>query len=501
MFGEGFDLPEMKIAALHDIRKSLAVTLQLAGRFTRTGQNLGDATFIANIADIKVDDKIQKLYNETSDWNDLLKDASEQTIQEKIDLQELVSGFQNSLTDITIKNLTPAMSTVIYKTTCENWKPENYKKGIHGSDSFNRIEHDINFQEQTLVLVTGKKILVDWAQSKDIFNWDWGLYILFWDKTQNLLFIHSSDKVIYYEKLAKAVAGEVELVKGGPVFRCFAGINLLKLQNVGLIEHLGRLIRYTMRAGADVELGLTQAQKQKSSKSNIFGTGYESGNKTSIGCSYKGRIWSRRKTNLNTLRKWCSTIGNKIKDDLIDPDEVLKGTLVQKIISQRPEKIPIGIEWPEAIFKESETTFSFVVDDEELHLFQTDIMLIAPSEKGDLKFEICSDTARVQCKLILSEENYEFSVENKTVTVKRNTKSQLLEEFFFHDPPKIWFVDRSSLEGNRYIDLSKEFDPYPKEKIQTWNWNGVDIKKESQGKLKTQFSTESFGSYKRKTMI
>ena len=38
MFGEGFDLPEMKIAALHDIRKSLAVTLQLAGRLHAQGK-------------------------------------------------------------------------------------------------------------------------------------------------------------------------------------------------------------------------------------------------------------------------------------------------------------------------------------------------------------------------------------------------------------------------------------------------------------------------------
>lgn len=35
MLGEGFDLPELKIAAFHDIRKSLPVTLQLAGRFIR----------------------------------------------------------------------------------------------------------------------------------------------------------------------------------------------------------------------------------------------------------------------------------------------------------------------------------------------------------------------------------------------------------------------------------------------------------------------------------
>ena len=45
MLGEGFDLPELKIAAFHDIRKILAVTLQLAGRFMRARPALGAATF------------------------------------------------------------------------------------------------------------------------------------------------------------------------------------------------------------------------------------------------------------------------------------------------------------------------------------------------------------------------------------------------------------------------------------------------------------------------
>jgi superfamily II DNA or RNA helicase len=62
MLGEGFDLPELKIAAFHDVKKSLAVTLQLAGRFTRAKPNLGDPTFIANIGDPKVSDELRILY-------------------------------------------------------------------------------------------------------------------------------------------------------------------------------------------------------------------------------------------------------------------------------------------------------------------------------------------------------------------------------------------------------------------------------------------------------
>ena len=45
MLGEGFDLPALKVAAVHDPQKSLAVTLQFIGRFTRTGnEKLGDAS-------------------------------------------------------------------------------------------------------------------------------------------------------------------------------------------------------------------------------------------------------------------------------------------------------------------------------------------------------------------------------------------------------------------------------------------------------------------------
>src|SRR5262249_27914301 len=38
MFGEGFNLPNLKIAAVHSPHKSLAVTLQFIGRFARAGQ-------------------------------------------------------------------------------------------------------------------------------------------------------------------------------------------------------------------------------------------------------------------------------------------------------------------------------------------------------------------------------------------------------------------------------------------------------------------------------
>lgn len=498
MLGEGFDLPELKIAAWHDVRKSLAVILQLVGRFTRAAPNLGDPTFVANIANVDVNDELDKLYSYDPDWNVLLRRSSEEMIQEQVDLWELVSGFNNFPEDIPLQNVRPAMSTVIYRTKCNKWTPDKFLDGIVGAESLERIYHDVNPQERILVIVTARKVPIDWAKIKDIFNWDWEMYVVFWDEGQNLLFINGSNNSGYYRKLAESVAGDdVELIKGNSVFRSLSGVNRMRLQNVGLTRQHGRLIRYTMRAGSNVELGLTQAQRRSAIKSNVFGIGYENGRKTSIGCSKKGRIWSRRVANIEQLTKWCSAIGAKVTDDTIDPDKVLAGTLVPVLVSERPRKMPIGIEWPETIYKEPEHLYEFLIDDEDpLPLYLLDLSLKEPRRDSELESEISSDDVSVVFKLNIFENNgsgdYRFSVVgNRNAMIRRRGAFQIsLEKFFYEHPPVIWFADGSSLEGNSLTELNQEFDPYRVEKIQAWDWTGINLRNESQGVAKEKDSIQ-----------
>ncbi|MBF0410972.1 MAG: DEAD/DEAH box helicase family protein [Candidatus Riflebacteria bacterium] len=79
MFGEGFDFPQLKIAAFHDLHKGLGITLQFVGRFTRTSGNIGNASVIANVENVSVDESIKELYAEDSDWNSILRFISEKT--------------------------------------------------------------------------------------------------------------------------------------------------------------------------------------------------------------------------------------------------------------------------------------------------------------------------------------------------------------------------------------------------------------------------------------
>jgi hypothetical protein len=172
MLGEGFDLPELKIAAFHDIRKTLALTLQLAGRFTRKRPDLGNATFIANTADVSVQDELRKLYTRDPDWNVLLPQLSERTIGEQVSLQEFFRGFTAFTKDIPLKTIRPATSTVVYRTTCQKWMPHNFRDGLPAFNSYERIFETVNHAEHTLVIVAVRRVALPWTSVEDFFSWN-----------------------------------------------------------------------------------------------------------------------------------------------------------------------------------------------------------------------------------------------------------------------------------------------------------------------------------------
>jgi superfamily II DNA or RNA helicase len=489
MLGEGFDLPELKIAAFHDVRKSLPVTLQLAGRFTRARSDLGNATFIANVADVEVTEELHKLYQQDTDWNQLLPQFSDEAIEEETENWRFFKEFKAFPDAIALQNVRPAMSTVVYKTQCTEWTPDSFEKGLQKARSLDRIYHDLNAKDRTLVIVTAKREPVDWAQANEVHTWNWQLYVLYWWKEKALLFIHNSSNSGFFKDLAKAVAGEVQLVSGPKVFRCLGNISRLKLQNVGLIEQLGRLIRFTMRAGSDVEPAMSEAQKQKAIKSNVFGAGYEHGHKTSVGCSYKGRIWSRRVTNLRALTRWCQDVGLKILDDSIDPEAVLKGTLVPVQVRVIPSAVPIAIEWPEVLYQDSETAVQFNIDGEVIHFHEADIQLGDPID-GSLTFTISGVEKQASYRLALfpsgDASDFRFDAIDKVESsIQRGDATKPLSEFFTDHAPTIWFADGSSLTGNSHVEPKAEPEPFVRANIQTWDWTGINLKKEAQGIAKS----------------
>lgn len=492
MLGEGFDLPNLKIAAFHDIRKSLPITIQLAGRFTRTkfDENLGNASIIVNLKDADVRRELEEFYALGADWNSLLPQVSTTRIKKEIDFSKFLNGFTD-LEDskIPFQSLKPSLSTVVYKNHTNEWFPSNFKEGISGVDDLDYLFPDINREQKILVIITGKKQGIDWGYSRDIYDILWNLYVIHWDTKNNLLFINSSDNAGMYPELARAVIGETaELIDKIDVFKAFYGIERVRLQNVGLKEFLGRNVTFSMRTGYDIEKALELADKQSAEKAFVFGSGYEKGEKTSLGCSYKGRIWSRKNGDIPELVEWCRSVGAKLVRDDIDPNTILKETLIPNSIALRPVVLPFAVDWHEDVYLVPEERIVFEINGVETEFYNTDLELVDASENGELIFSITTPDSSIKFKQTLfNNSRYDdfkierFAGQNEKYLVKIGRRQFHLEDFLYQHPITWWFVDGSSLTGNAYVELRHLMPGLPKESIIKKDWTGVNLSNESQG--------------------
>ena len=290
MLGEGFDLPEFKIAAFYDIRKSLPITLQFAGRFTRTSRDakLGDASFIANVADLKVQQELDSLYEEDADWNILLADANDNKVNDEQEFKDFIDGFKEGTNArIPVNSIYPKFSTVVYQSYTNGWHPEEFHKGIRGYDKLDFKSYDLNEQEKLLVAVMAKEQNIEGIKVKEVRTLTWSYLVMFYDDKKNLLYINSLDNGSLYHDVAKHVIGaqgkEPRLINGVSVFKTFHNLKRTKLRNVGLKVYLGKDIRFRMHSGRDVGNALSPVEKMSSEKTFVVGDGFEEGDRISIG--------------------------------------------------------------------------------------------------------------------------------------------------------------------------------------------------------------------------
>jgi superfamily II DNA or RNA helicase len=482
MFGEGFDLPELKIAALHDTHKSLAVTLQFVGRFTRGKPTLGAATVIVNLADPAVDDSVRELYAEGSDWNKVLRDLSRDATNEHAERQDFLEGFVVTKQKIPTQNLTPKMSTVVYRTKCKKWHPHRLAN-LFAEEAI-LSGPAINAAKNVAYLVTRESHEIEWGAVREFVNTAYELYLLYWDEKRELLFVHTSNNEVAHESLAKIVAGtDAELVNGTAVFRVFSGLHRLLLQTLGLTHAVGRLIRFTMLVGADIHSGLAESQTQTKVKTNVFASGFRTGQRVTIGCSRKGRIWSRRSAGgIVEWVDWCADIGSKLSDRNFSENDILNNSIVPEEIAHRPALIPLAVEWPDAIYGKDDAMFYVDFGLERIAFYDVGLELLTHDEISPIRFRLFSGKYSTEYELRYKTNGAEYVLINGVdLSIVIGKRTKLVREWFTANPPVVRFERDSFTEDNQFCRPAQlRVVPFDPQRIQAWQWDGTALNHESQ---------------------
>jgi superfamily II DNA or RNA helicase len=487
MLGEGFDLPELKVAVLHDLHKSLPILLQFTGRFTRSsGRRIGNATVVANVADAGVSSKLERLYSESADWNQLLSEESSAAAREHAELIEFLRESQSWVAEEDVdglkisKNLLrPKFSTIVYR--CDQFSPKNFHRGLPDGNVVHAAWY--NEAQSLLYFVCRKEERVRWARSKKLADRQWHLFVLHHDAEANLLHVNSSDKESLHEGLARSVGGS-ERIDGEKTFRSLGGIQRMIFNNIGVRKHGRRNMSFAMYTGAHVRDALTLTETSGSTKSNLDGRGWENGAVVAPGCSAKGRVWSKAQGTIPQWLRWCRPVGRKLVDDNIDVSQIVQNVLIPKEVTTAfPDETVLTVEWPSETLKTSDERIvivrsalqvpmafcEWVHEPDRSTLTRLAFRLV--SAGGELNEEIAMELDPVR--------GYRFTGSSE-LRIKQGRLDMALLDYLYDYPLVVRYVSLKELEGDL---LYEQNDSAParieQRQLLPWDWNGVDIGIES----------------------
>lgn len=480
MLGEGYDLPQLKIAAIHDEKQSLAVTLQFIGRFTRTNDvKLGNASFITNIAYPPIQEEINTLYRMDADWNFILPRINDETATQQQSLSLFLRNFHGDLSnEISLEDIRPALSAEIYMTDSTTTSFSNWKTALNNSNQYDYILHTLS--NDTLVVVLGKKTNVLWGDTQTVHNLNWDIIIVFFDIQYKRIYLNSSIK-LKGESFLKHLFSNPIKCQDDKMFRVFANIRRLRLFNVGARLPRGKDISFQSYYGSSVQDGLDLLTQGRLQKNNLFGVGYKNGSLTSIGCSSKGKVWSRERADLQHFQKWCKEIGKIISDESIDSNIVLQNTLrFEQMTTFKGDSHPISLDWNPEIYEHYSQQVKFAGD---MLLFD-EIELIVEDETKvgeDIVFSFRHDDSYSKYRMTIENNKARYTkIFGETIKFYQGNIEISVEDFLEETPMTIFYADDSISYGINYCKPQSEANEISNDLITTLDWVDVDLSKESQ---------------------
>lgn len=485
MLGEGFDLPALKIAAVHDPHKSLGVTLQFIGRFARTssGDEFGDAAMFVARTELEPDPRLRSLYAEDADWNFILRDISEAAVDEQQQISDFEAGFGSVPEEVALRSLLPKMSTVVYQAPSPQWDTDAISKYL-GEHSLLTKPIGLNAQAGVAWCVVERRTPVRWGDLKTLDEVGYELYVLYFDSARKLLYINNSANDGLFEELAEAVLGPGAVrFNGTRVYRVMGDIQRLIPTNVGVLDARSQFRRFSMHVGSDVTESFTAAEAGTKTQTNISGSGFREGERVNISASQKGRIWSHSTaTSLKQWCDWCDSIGTKLLDETVTIEQIIGNFILPEQLKGRPGGVLLGVEWPWELHAQNAETMRLRHADKTVEAVYCDLIPDTSSSTGLFKFTISNRAWNVAYVATVSPEGaISYSCAGTEEIQVTRPRSELPLSTWLNQNGLVFLLnDDRMIEGGLLCRPKWNRAPYDPGNLTVVDWAGTDIRVESQ---------------------
>lgn len=486
MLGEGFDFPNLKIGVIHEPHQSLAITLQFIGRFARTNaKNIGTAKFIAipnEINFLKLE-----LYAEGAIWKDIIHEISERAIANEIEARETFDAFEDMPVDfeddrdVSLYSLKPGFHVKIYDVS----KSIDIRQLLTIPDN-NVDKYFVSTELSVAVFLTKEVKKPRWLATDELVNVNFNLFIVFYDKANNLLYINSTRKTVdTYKQIASQYLGEnPRQLSTEFVHRVISGINSPEVFNLGLRNKnaVNNAESYLMKTGSHVQNALKSNELNLYEGGHMFLRGLENSEFKTIGYSSSSKVWSNYSGVITQFLEWCKILSIKINST----DEIRTYTDIDRIGFRKVvDKIPLNpifAVWPSEFFK-SNLQYYYKLDTTILEGSIIDLEIkINSGTTTEIDFTVENEFF-AQEMIFNLEDFFVIKGEGKFWLVDPDTADMVkLADYLNEFPPLFYFQDFTSLKLNEVSSkMTREYALINADKIETINWSDTDITAEFDG--------------------
>jgi hypothetical protein len=356
MLGEGFDFPNLKIAAVHAPHKSLEVTLQFVGRFARTGDaSIGKAKFVAAPTDIRVE--AEKLYREGAVWQQIVPNLAQARIDREERVRETLEKFGSpelstfETEDLSLYALAPYNHVKIYRVAGE----VDVSNEIEFPKNFEVIFHNVSLELSAATFVTRQSHRPRWTSLKQFYGSEYDLFVVYYHPESRLLFINASKRNdALYEELAKQYSGGThKILSLARINQVLIGFENPRFFNIGMKNRMmtNNLASYRIVTGARAQEAIERTDGQLYHRGHVYGkSGYgDEGN--TIGYSSASKVWSNKYSQVPDLLAWCEELARKIESNhRVETQSGLDFLTVGREVDEIPEGL-LGAEWDVSAFR------------------------------------------------------------------------------------------------------------------------------------------------------
>lgn len=486
MLGEGFDLPNLKIAALHSPHRSLSVTLQFLGRFARVnGERLGEAKLLAVQSEIEGD--LEMVFQENDAWSRMVRAIGQERIGREVFIREFLDEFEvnvavgdeSTLDDLSLYSFNLFNHVKVYRI--------NGNVNLHVVPKLAGFITErvwVNNPHSTVAFIAREEVLPQWTTAGVLSSVDHHMFILYYDVQASLLFMCATcrEDVIYKQLAEQFVIGYVGSLSLSRINRVLRSFQNLELFNVGMRNRARGTVAESYRqiAGSAAHIAIAKSDGTLYHRGHVFGRGRTARGITTIGLSSLSKIWRLESCKLPQLVQWCQSLAR----DIENPAPFTTGIPIDHLdagieVAQLPELSVLGADWQDAFFAKAPTVF-LANSPNPLSLLDIDlsaswsveepnqyvVTLTAPTESTQLLFQL----APFPILTYRDEHQPRWYVD-------RRGRSYDLADYLSETPLRFYLEDGSLLEGCQLFQTPVEDAPFEAAELMEavdWTANNVN---------------------------